>query len=165
MSVWLFLLPLQMVMQHDVSITDELKRLQERLAGELSFDALTLVLYSTDASAYRERPLAVFFPCEDCENDIKILLDFCRKHQTFLIPRAAGTSLAGQVVGKGIVVDVSRRMNKILELNSKERWVRVQPGVVLEELNNYLKPFGLFFAPETSTANRCCVGGMAGNNS
>ena len=154
-----------MVMQHDVSITDELKRLQERLAGELSFDALTLVLYSTDASAYRERPLAVFFPCEDCENDIKILLDFCRKHQTFLIPRAAGTSLAGQVVGKGIVVDVSRRMNKILELNSKERWVRVQPGVVLEELNNYLKPFGLFFAPETSTANRCCVGGMAGNNS
>src|SRR5690606_41188471 len=81
------------------------------------------------------------------------------------IPRTAGTSLAGQVVGKGIVVDVSRYFTKILELNEEERWVRVQPWVIPDDLNDYLKPFGLMFGPETSTANRVMIGGMIGNNS
>ncbi|MEE1097241.1 MAG: FAD-binding oxidoreductase, partial [Bacteroidales bacterium] len=126
---------------------------------------ISRILYSTDASAYREEPLAVFIPCEDYENDIRLLLQFCKDHNTFIIPRAAGTSLAGQVVGKGIVVDVSKNLNKIIEINEKEHWVRVQPGVVLEELNRSLKPYDLFFGPETSTANRCCIGGMVGNNS
>ncbi|MDY0281635.1 MAG: FAD-linked oxidase C-terminal domain-containing protein, partial [Salinivirgaceae bacterium] len=92
------------------------------------------------------------------------LIDFARKMKISLIPRTAGTSLAGQVVGDGIIVDVSRYMTRILELNVEEHWVRVQPGVVLDELNNFLQPYGLFFGPETSTSNRCMIGGMVGNN-
>ncbi len=99
------------------------------------------------------------------EEDIRELMDEARRRKTHLIPRAGGTSIAGQVVGSGIVVDVSRYMNRILEINAEERWVRVQPGVVRDELNMALKPYGLFFSPETSTSNRCCIGGMVGNNS
>lgn len=142
-----------------------LKQLQKQLKGELRLDQTTLILYSTDASAYRERPLAVFIAEKDYYQDIKLLLDFCKTHNTFLIPRAAGTSLAGQVVGAGIVVDVSKNLNQILEVNAQEKWVRVQAGVVLQQLNQYLKPYNLLFGPETSTANRCCIGGMVGNNS
>ncbi len=142
-----------------------LKQIKGKLKGELILDETRLILYSTDASAYREKPLAVFIPEEDYYQDIQLLLEFCKTHSTFLIPRAAGTSLAGQVVGNGIVVDVSKNLNKILEVNQEEKWVRVQAGVVLQQLNNYLKPYNLFFGPETSTANRCCIGGMVGNNS
>lgn len=142
-----------------------LKQLQKQLKGELKLDETTLILYSTDASAYRQRPIAVFIPENDCIDDIKLLLDFCKKHNTFLIPRAAGTSLAGQVVGAGIVVDVSKNLNQILEVNAQEKWVRVQAGVVLQQLNQYLKQYNLLFGPETSTANRCCIAGMVGNNS
>ena len=142
-----------------------LKDLQSHLKGELRFDEISRILYSTDASAYRQKPLAVFVPCKDCAGDIRLLLDFCKRNGLSLIPRAAGTSLAGQVVGEGIVVDVSKNLKEILEVNKEEHWVRVQAGVVLEDLNIFLKPYGLFFAPETSTANRCCIGGMVGNNS
>lgn len=143
----------------------ELEQLKARLKGELLTDEVSKILYSTDASAYREKPLAVFVPESDCVSDLRLLLDFCKRHNTFIIPRAAGTSLAGQVVGSGIVVDVSRNLKQIIEINEQERWVKVQPGVVLEELNRALLPHNLFFAPETSTANRCCIGGMVGNNS
>lgn len=120
-------------------------------------------LYATDASAYREMPMAVAIP--KTENDLKLLIQFAGTHRVGLIPRTAGTSLAGQVVGNGIVVDVGRHFNKILEINEKERWVRVQPGVIRDELNLFLKPYGLYFGPETSTANRAMIGGMVGNNS
>ncbi len=120
-------------------------------------------LYATDASVYRELPLAVAYPKDN--RDLKILIAFARHHKTSLIPRTAGTSLAGQCVGNGIVVDVSKHFNQILELNTEEKWVRVQPGVVRDELNHYLKPHGLFFGPNTSTANRAMIGGMVGNNS
>lgn len=126
-------------------------------------DALHRLAYATDASAYREMPLGVTYP--KTEDDIRALLEEARSRRTHLIPRAAGTSIAGQVVGSGIVVDISRYMNQILEINAEERWVRVQPGVVRDELNMALKPYGLFFSPETSTSNRCCIGGMVGNNS
>ena len=99
------------------------------------------------------------------KNDIRELVRFAREDKLTLIPRTAGTSLAGQVVGSGIVVDVSKHMTEILEINEKERWVRVQPGVVLDELNIALKSTGLFFSPETSTSNRSMIGGMIGNNS
>ncbi|MCF8372041.1 MAG: FAD-binding protein, partial [Bacteroidales bacterium] len=121
------------------------------------------VLYATDASAYRELPTAVTRPRNT--EDIKLLIRFARENNCSLIPRTAGTSLAGQVVGAGIVVDVSKYMTRIIELNEKERWVRVEPGVVLDELNKFLAPKGLFFGPETSTSNRCMMGGMVGNNS
>lgn len=130
---------------------------------EIHNDRHYRIIYATDASAYREMPDAVAFPKD--EEEIRTLVRHAAENHLNLIPRAAGTSLAGQVVGKGIVVDISRYMNHILEINPEQRWVRVQPGVVLDELNEYCRPYGLFFAPETSTSNRCCVGGMAGNNS
>ena len=126
-------------------------------------DAMHRIAYATDASIYREMPLGVAYPHN--ADDIRALLDEARRRHTHLIPRAAGTSIAGQVVGSGIVVDISRYMNRILEINAAERWVRVEPGVVRDELNIALKPHGLFFSPETSTSNRCCIGGMVGNNS
>ena len=126
-------------------------------------DPLHRIAYSTDASAYREVPLGVTFP--ENEQDIVYLTELARERQTHLIPRAGGTSIAGQVVGSGIVVDISKHFKKIQEINTKERWARVQPGVVLDELNLALEPYGLFFSPETSTSNRCCIGGMFGNNS
>ncbi len=104
-------------------------------------------------------------PFPKSKDDIKKLIAFAIKNHTSIIPRTAGTSLAGQVVGNGIVVDVSKNFTKIIELNKEELWVRVQPGVIRDELNMYLKPYGLFFGPETSTANRAMMGGMVGNNS
>ena len=126
-------------------------------------DPIHRIAYATDASAYREMPYGVAYP----ENDLDILklIRFARNEHTCLIPRAGGTSIAGQVVGNGIVVDVSKHLNQIIEINPDERWARVQPGVVRDELNLALKPYGLFFSPETSTSNRCCIGGMVGNNS
>ena len=135
----------------------------DSIADRLKKDLLSRIIYSTDASAYREMPEAVYYP--KCEEDIVDLVKYAAKSGCSIIPRAAGTSLAGQVVGSGIVADISKYMKEILEVNVEQRWVRVQPGVVLDELNNYLKPFGLFFGPETSTSNRCCMAGMVGNNS
>ncbi|MCR5424795.1 MAG: FAD-binding protein [Bacteroidales bacterium] len=126
-------------------------------------DILHRIAYATDASIYRELPLGVAYP--ENEDDIIELIDEARRRHTHLIPRAGGTSIAGQVVGNGIVVDISRHLNYIIEINAQERWVWVEPGVVRDELNKALEPHGLFFSPETSTSNRCCIGGMVGNNS
>lgn len=126
-------------------------------------DSLHRIAYATDASIYRELPLGVAYP--ETEDDIIALIAEARRRHTHLIPRAGGTSIAGQVVGNGIVVDVSRHLNRILKINTQERWAWVEPGVVRDELNRTLQPFGLFFSPETSTSNRCCIGGMVGNNS
>src|SRR3954467_2673789 len=140
-----------------------LQQLAKDLEGELYFDKTMRVLYATDASAYREMPFAIAIPRN--VDDIKKLISFAHTHKTSLIPRTAGTSLAGQVVGNGIVVDVSKNFTQILEFNAAEKWVRVQPGVIRDELNMFLKPHGLYFGPETSTANRAMIGGMVGNNS
>ncbi len=138
------------------------EKLSASLEGAFYNDATMRTLYSTDASAYRELPLAVAIP--KTEEDIKKLIDFAREHAQSIIPRAAGTSLAGQVVGKGIIVDISKHFNRILSVNPMEKFAWVQPGVVRDELNKYLKDYGLFFGPETSTSNRCMIGGMVGNN-
>ncbi len=140
-----------------------LSQLAERLAGRLHFDATTRQLYATDASEYQETPAAVALP--KTEADIRELIGFANQTGIGLIPRTAGTSLAGQVVGNGIIVDVGRHLNRILGVDPVQRRVRVQPGVVRNELNLHLKQHGLFFAPETSTANRAMIGGMVGNNS
>lgn len=140
-----------------------LKSFQTTFEGEFYFDETRRRLYATDASAYREMPLAVALPKN--VKDIQKLIEFALGNNTSLIPRTAGTSLAGQVVGGGIVVDVSKYFNQILEVNEAERWVRLHPGVVRDDLNKHLAPFGLMFGPETSTANRAMVGGMVGNNS
>src|SRR5512145_936224 len=117
-----------------------LNELANEMAGDLYFDNTVRSLYATDASAYREMPLAVARPAN--ERDIQKLIEFANLNQVTLIPRAAGTSLAGQVVGNGIVVDVSKYFTKILEINPKEKYVRVQPGVVLDELNLKLAEIG-----------------------
>lgn len=125
-------------------------------------DSIHKIAYSADASTYREVPYGVAYP--ETVADIQALIAEAKRLNTHLIPRAAGTSIAGQVVGNGIVVDI-KKWNQILEVNKEEKWARVQPGVVRDELNIALKPFGLHFSPETSTSNRCCIGGMFGNNS
>ncbi|PKQ62075.1 FAD-binding oxidoreductase [Labilibaculum filiforme] len=141
----------------------QFEELQAKLAGELHRDITTRLIYATDASAYKVLPLAVCYP--KTEADLQQLIQFASDKNLSLIPRAAGTSLAGQVVGDGIVVDISKYFTKIIEVNKEEAWVRVQPGVILDELNLHLKNYGLFFGPETSTSSRCMLGGMLGNNS
>ena len=142
---------------------DALDALARRLRGGLLRDGLSRTVYATDASEYQERPLAVALP--ESEEDVRELVRFAAEHRVGLIPRAAGTSLAGQVVGGGIVVDLGRHLNRIVALDVERRRVRVQPGVVRNELNRFLAPHGLFFGPETSTASWAMIGGMVGNNS
>ncbi len=142
--------------------------LLKEFEGELYFknttaDTAIKKVYSTDASVYQEEPLAVAIP--KTIDDLKKLVQLADEQGITLIPRAAGTSLAGQVVGSGLVVDISKNFISILEVNQAEKWVRVQPGVIRDDLNAHLKPYGLMFGPETSTANRAMIGGMIGNNS
>ena len=145
-----------------------LAQLAAKLEGTLYYNETAahkalLRAYATDASVYQELPLAVAIPHH--VTDLNTLIAFAATYGVTLIPRTAGTSLAGQVVGRGIVVDVSKHFNAVLEVNTEERWVRVQPGVIRDDLNAYLRPYGLMFGPETSTASRAMVGGMVGNNS
>ncbi|MCB0456318.1 MAG: FAD-linked oxidase C-terminal domain-containing protein [Flavobacteriaceae bacterium] len=144
-------------------MTDSLALFSKTFEGDFHFDNLHLQLYATDASVYRKLPLAVAFP--KTEEGIQQLIQFALENKTSLIPRTAGTSLAGQCVGEGIVVDVSRYFTQILSVDTERKTVTVQPGVIRDELNTYLEPYGLFFAPNTSTSNRCMIGGMVGNNS
>ncbi len=146
-----------------------LENLKNSLVGDLYFDATNSIdqtiriAYSTDASVYQELPLAVAIP--HIKDDLFHLIRFATQNNVTLIPRTAGTSLAGQVVGSGIIVDVSKYFNSIIEVNVDEQWAIVQPGVIRDDLNAYLKPLGLMFGPETSTASRAMIGGMIGNNS
>ena len=136
---------------------------QETHRMDILTDSLHKIAYATDASVYREIPYGVAYP--QCAEDIVSLISEARRRHTSLIARAGGTSIAGQVVGNGIIADISRHMNRILEINADERYAWVEPGVVRDELNLACRPYGLFFSPETSTSNRCCIGGMVGNNS
>jgi FAD/FMN-containing dehydrogenase/Fe-S oxidoreductase len=138
-------------------------QLASRIAGELHTGSTLRRLYSTDASEYQEMPAGVAFPKN--EADLREIIRFANRNGLGLIPRTAGTSLAGQCVGSGLVVDVSKHFTKILSVDRANRRVRVQPGVVRNELNHAIAGDGLFFGPETSTANRAMIGGMVGNNS
>jgi FAD/FMN-containing dehydrogenase/Fe-S oxidoreductase len=143
--------------------TATLETLHNSLSGDVLFDNLHKTLYATDASVYRKIPLAVAFPRD--EKDIKILIEFAAKNSITLIPRTAGTSLAGQCVGEGIVVDVSKHFTEIISFDEQAKTITLQPGIVRDSLNSFLKPYRLFFGPNTSTSNRCMIGGMVGNNS
>lgn len=140
-----------------------LSSLHTSLKGSVLFDELHKSMYATDASVYRKIPLAVAFPKDVA--DIQQLIAFTTEHQITLIPRTAGTSLAGQCVGDGIIVDVSKHFTNIISFDEKAKTITVEPGIIRDELNLYLKPYGLFFGPNTSTSNRCMIGGMVGNNS
>ncbi|MDQ2078759.1 FAD-linked oxidase C-terminal domain-containing protein [Xanthobacteraceae bacterium Astr-EGSB] len=139
-----------------------LRELAEGIEGTLRTDSLHRIVYATDASAYQELPLGVAVPHDT--DDLKKIVRHAARHHVPLIMRGAGTSLAGQVVGRGLMVDL-RNLGKILEFSPEGRWVRVQPGVVRNHLNDWLAPHRLLFGPETSTANRAMIGGMIGNNS
>src|SRR5690554_5888695 len=141
----------------------QLQDFQKIFNGEFHSDSLHTTLYATDASVYRKIPIAVAYPKN--ERGIKQLITFAETNNTSLIPRAAGTSLAGQCVGEGIVVDVSKHLTEILSVDVSEKTVTLQPGVVRDTLNAFLEPYGLFLGPNTSTSNRSMIGGMVGNNS
>ena len=140
-----------------------LQELSQQLDGKIEYDDLWKSIYATDASVYREIPLAVSFP--RTREDLKKLIHFASEQGISLIPRTAGTSLAGQCTGSGIVVDVSRYFTDVINIDPKNKTVTVQPGVIRDDLNRKLEKHGLFFGPNTSTSNRCMIGGMVGNNS
>ena len=139
------------------------RELSAHLEGEVRFDALSRALYSTDASVYLIRPLGVVIP--KTREDIVRIVEICVRFRCPITMRGGGTSQAGQAIGEGIAVDTSKYYNRLLEMNAEERWVRVEPGVVLDELNAQLAPLGLRFAPDISTASRATIGGMMANNS
>lgn len=138
-------------------------KLASQISGDVRFDRMSRLLYSTDASMYQIEPLGVVLP--KTKEDVKAVINFARENGLSIIPRGGGTGLAGGVVGAGIVMDMSKHLNQIIEVNVDDRWVRVQPGVVLDELNAQLKPYGLQFAPDVSTSSRATIGGMTANNS
>ena len=140
----------------------QLNSLAASLEGDLRYDKITRTIYATDASVYKEMPFAVIWPRDI--SDLKKIVEFASRENIGITMRAAGTSLAGQVVSSGIIVDISRYMKRIIEVNENEMWARVEPGVVLDELNLELRKRGLFFGPETSTSSRCNLAGMVGNN-
>jgi FAD/FMN-containing dehydrogenase/Fe-S oxidoreductase len=137
--------------------------LKQSVRGEVRWDRLSRALYSTDASVYQIVPLGVVLP--RTEEDILATLRACARFGVPLTARGGGTSQAGQCIGPGVVLDCSKHFNDILEINAAERWVRVRPGCVLDDLNQAVRPHGLHFAPDISTANRATLGGMIANNS
>ncbi|HYP06428.1 MAG TPA: FAD-linked oxidase C-terminal domain-containing protein [Bryobacteraceae bacterium] len=137
--------------------------LRGAIQGEVRFDKVSRALYSNDASVYQIEPLGVVIP--KTRDDIVHVVEICHRFRCPLTMRGGGTSQAGQAIGEGIQVDLSKYYNRILEVNVAERWVRVQPGIVLDELNAQLKADGLRFAPDISTASRATIGGMMANNS
>jgi len=139
------------------------RELRRVIRGDVRFDAGSKLLYSTDASMYQMEPVGVVIPRD--ADDVQAALELARKNNVALLPRGGGTSLTGQTVNYALVLDFSRYMNSVLEVNREEKWARVQPGVVQDELNHHVRPLGLLFGPDTSTSNRATVGGMLGNNS
>ncbi|MGV6846320.1 MAG: FAD-binding and (Fe-S)-binding domain-containing protein [Lutibacter sp.] len=144
-------------------MNNEINSLKIQLEGEIFTDNLHKSIYATDASVYKKIPLGVVYPKN--ESDIKKCILFAYKNNITLIPRTAGTSLAGQCVGDGLILDLSKYFTKILAFDEQKKQITVQPGVIRDDLNRFLKPFNLFFSPNTSTSNRCMIGGMVGNNS
>src|SRR5438270_6595553 len=144
--------------------TDVLRfELEQAIAGDVRFDAVSRALYSTDASVYQIEPLGVVVP--RTRDDVVRTVEIAGRHGVSITARGGGTSQAGQAIGAGIQVDTSKYLHRVLEVNAAERWAWIEPGVVLDELNAQLKPSGLRFAPDISTASRATVGGMIANNS
>ena len=154
----------QAALNSDMAPANELEfDLKKVVRGEVRFDAYSRILYSTDASIYRMEPIGVVIPRD--RDDVIAALDTARRHQAPVLPRGGGTSLAGQAIGRAVIFDFSKYMNRVLSVNPEERRVRVQPGVILDELNQQLRPHGLLFPPDPASASRCSIGGMIGNNS
>src|SRR4029453_6388639 len=139
------------------------RELQKEIQGEVRFDAYTKALYSTDASIYQIEPIGVVIPKH--KQDVATAVQLAAKHGLPILPRGGGTSLSGQTVGHAIHLDFSKYMNEVLEFNAEERWVRLQPGLVQDVLNGFLRPKGFLLGPDTASSSRATLGGMMGNNS
>src|ERR1700710_2189562 len=137
--------------------------LQRVVEGEVRFDKVSRGMYSTDASVYQIEPVGIVIPKH--REDIIRTLEVCRRLKCSITMRGGGTSQAGQAIGEGLQIDTSKYFNHLLEVNAEEGWARVEPGIVLDELNAQLLPLGLRFAPDISTASRATIGGMMANNS
>ena len=137
--------------------------LKKRIDGDILFDTYSRLLYSTDASIYQIEPIGVVVPRH--KGDVQAVIETANRLNLSVLPRGGGTSLAGQTVGHSIVLDFSKYMQNVIEVNKEELWCRVQPGLVQDELNAHVRPMGLQFGPDTSTSNRATIGGMIGNNS
>ena len=137
--------------------------LKKRVEGDIYFDRYSRLLYSTDASIYQIEPIGVVVPRH--KGDVQAVVELANKFSVPVLPRGGGTSLAGQTVGHALILDFSKYMQNVLEVNQEELWCRVQPGLVQDELNAYVRSMGLQFGPDTSTSNRATIGGMIGNNS
>src|SRR5689334_340167 len=137
--------------------------LKASVSGEVRFDRASRLMYSTDASIYEIEPIGVVIP--RTHDDVFATMEIARKFKVPVLPRGAGTSLAGQTVADAVVIDMSKYLNRVLEVNREEGWALVEPGVVQEQFNLHLKPLGFLFGPDTATANRATLGGMMGNNS
>ncbi len=150
-------------MSDHATTVDLVHDLRRRVHGEVRFDAVSRALYSTDASIYQIEPIGVVLPRD--ADDVQAVLEITRHARVPVLPRGGGTSLAGQTVGHAVILDFSKYMNRLLDVNLDEGWARVQPGLVRSELAVALGPTRLIFGPETSTGNRATIGGMIGNNS
>ena len=144
-------------------LADFLAELDKQVAGELRTDRMNRILYSTDASIYQVMPYGVLIP--RAVEDLFAAVELAAKYEVPLLPRTAGSSLAGQAVNEALVIDFTRHLDQVLEVNAEERWVRVQPGIVLDELNLHLRPYGLQFGPDPASSNRAAMGGIVSNNS
>ncbi len=137
--------------------------LQSRISGEVRFDAVSRMLYSTDASNYQIEPVGVVIPSS--QEDVLATIEIAAQHGVPLLPRGGGSSLAGQTVGAALVIDFSKVLNRILDVDSEARTVTVEPGINIDALNRQLKSTGLMFGPDPASANRATAGGVVGNNS
>jgi FAD/FMN-containing dehydrogenase/Fe-S oxidoreductase len=144
-------------------VNDLERELGQAIRGDVRFDAGSRLLYSTDASMYQMEPVGVVIPRDG--DDVRAAIEIAAKHKVAILSRGGGTSLTGQTVNHALVLDFSRYMDKVLEVNAEELWARVQPGLVQDNLNHHVRPLGLSFGPDTSTSNRATLGGMLGNNS
>jgi len=144
-------------------VNDLEHELRKVVAGDVRFDRISRLLYSTDASMYQVEPIGVVIPRD--ADDVQAAVEVARRQQVALLPRGGGTSLTGQTVNRALVLDFSRHMNRVLEVDAEGQWAKVEPGLVQDELNRHVRPMGLLFGPDTSTSNRATLGGMLGNNS
>ena len=149
--------------RYNSRVNDLEHELRRVIRGDVRFDTGSRLLYSTDASMYQVEPVGVVIPRD--ADDVQAALELASRNGVAILSRGGGTSLTGQTVNHALVLDFSRYMGEILEVNREEKWARVQPGVVQDELNVHVRPLGLLFGPDTSTSNRATVGGMLGNNS
>src|SRR5262245_50190879 len=144
-------------------VNDLENALRPVVRGDVRFDQGSKLLYSTDASMYQVEPIGVVIPRD--ADDVRAAVEIARDQKVALLPRGGGTSLTGQTVNRALVIDFTRYMNEVIEVNTEELWARVQPGLVQDELNHHVRGMGLLFGPDTSTSNRATLGGMMGNNS